>query len=125
MCSHKNQFITTEPKEDGGIVTFGDNGQDKIVVIGKIQINSTTFIDNILYVKVLKHNLISISQLCDKGYTVSFSTTMCVITNPIDNSIIFIENRHENVYIVDLNNMSSLSQFLIANEVKNDKISWV
>ena len=61
MCGDKNQFITIEPKEDGGIVTFGDNGQGKIVDIDKIQINSTTFIDNVHYVKGLKHNLISIS----------------------------------------------------------------
>ena len=98
MCSDKNQFIIIEPKEDGGVVTFGDNGQGKIVDIDKIQINSTTFINNVLYVKGLKHNLISISQLCDKGYTVSFSITMCVITNPKNNSIIFIRNRLENIY---------------------------
>ena len=78
------------PKEDGGVVTFGDNGQGKIIGIGKVQINSTTFIDNVLHVKGIKHNVNSISQLCDKVYTVFFSTTMCVITNPIDNSNIFI-----------------------------------
>ena len=85
MCGDKNQFITIEPKEEGGVVTFGDNGQGKIVGIGKIQINSTTFIDNVLYVKSLKHYLISIRQLCDKGYTVSIGTIMRVTTNPKDN----------------------------------------
>ena len=35
MCGDKNQFITIEPKEDGGIVTFRDNGQGKIISIGK------------------------------------------------------------------------------------------
>ena len=124
-CGDKNQFITIEPKEDYGVVTFRDNGQGKIIDISKIQINSTNFIDNILYVKGLKYNLVSISQLCDKGYIVSFGTTMCVITSPIDNSIIFIENRHENVYIVDLNNMSNVSQCLMANEANIDEISWL
>ena len=50
---------------------------------------------------------------------------MCVITNPIDSSIIFIENRHENVYIVDLNDMSNLSQCLMANENKTEEVSWL
>ena len=122
-CGDKNQFITIESKEDGGVVTFGDNGQDNIIDIDKIQINSTTFIDNILHVKGLKHNMNSISQLCDKGYTVSFSTIMYVKTNLIDNSIIFIRNRYRNVYIIDLNNMSNLSQCLITNKIKNDEIS--
>ena len=109
-CGDKSQFITIEPKEEDGVVIFGDNGQSKIVGIDKIQINSTTFIDDVLFVKGLKHNLISISPLCDKGCTVSFGITLCVITNPKDNNIIFVENRHKNVYIVDLNNMSNLSQ---------------
>ena len=38
MYDDKNQFITIESKEDGGVVTFEDNGQGKIVDIGKIQI---------------------------------------------------------------------------------------
>ena len=125
MCGDRSQFITIMPKEDGGSVTFGDNGQGKIVGIGKIQINSTTFIDNVFHVKGLKHNLISISQLCDKGYIVSFSTIMCVITNLIDNSIIFIGNRYENIYIIDLNNMSNLSQCLMGNKNKNKEVSWL
>ena len=56
MCGHKNQFIVITPKEDDGVVTFGDNGQGKIIGIDKVQINSTTFIDNVLHVKGLKHN---------------------------------------------------------------------
>ena len=36
MCGDKNQFITTKPKEDGGVVTFGDNDQGKKVGIDKI-----------------------------------------------------------------------------------------
>ena len=46
-----------------------------------------------LYVRGLKHNLISNSQLCDKGYKVSFESLLCIITNPIDDSIIFIGHR--------------------------------
>ena len=60
MCGDKNQFITITPKKNSGVVIFRDNGQGKIIGIGKIQINST-FIDNVLHVKGLKHNLISIS----------------------------------------------------------------
>ena len=66
ICGDKSQFITIKPKEDGRVVTFRDNGQGKIIGIGKIQINSTIFIDNVLHINGLKYNLISISQLCDK-----------------------------------------------------------
>ena len=98
----KDQFVTLEIKEEGGI-TFGDNGKGHIIRLGKIQITPSTFIENILYVKGLRHNLISISLLCDIGYKVSFESLLCIVTNPIDNSIIFIGNRQGNVYMIDLN----------------------
>ena len=56
----KDQFITLEMKE-GGMVTFGDNGKGRIIGIGKIKITPFTFIENVLLVNKLKHNLLSIS----------------------------------------------------------------
>ena len=97
MSSDKEQFITLENKDEGRVVTFRDNDQGKIIRTGKIQITLSTFIDSVLLVKGLKHNLISISQLCDKRLKVSFKTSMCIITNLKDDSIIFIGNRHGNV----------------------------
>ena len=123
MSGDKEQFVTLEPKDEGGVVTFGDNGQDKIIEIDKIQITPSTFIDSVLLVKGLKHSLISISQLCDKGLKVSFETSMCIITNLKDDSIIFIDNRHRNIYSIDLNKMSNLSQCLMTNDAKKNDIS--
>ena len=59
MTGDKDQFVTLETKE--GVVTFGDNGKGHIVGIGKIQITPLTILENVLLVKGLKHNLISIS----------------------------------------------------------------
>ena len=73
------------------MVTFGDNGKGHIIGIDKIQITPQTCLENVLYVLRLKHNLISISQLCDKGYKVSFESSLRTVTNPFDNSTIFIE----------------------------------
>ena len=92
MMDDKDQFVTLEIKE-GGVVTFGDNGKGQIIRIGKIQITPSTFIKNILYVSGLRHNLISINQLCEIGYKFSFEPLACIVTNPIDNYVIFIENR--------------------------------
>ena len=70
MMGEKEAFVTLKLK--GGMVTFGDNGKGHIIEIGKIQIIPQTCLENVLYVFGLKHNLISISQLCDKGYRVIF-----------------------------------------------------
>ena len=92
MTGDKDQFVTLEIKE-GGVITFRDNGNKKIIRLDKIQITPSIFIKNILYIKGLRHNLISISELCDIGYKVSFESLLCIVTDPIDNCIIFIDNR--------------------------------
>ena len=40
----------------------------KIVVVGKIGTNPSTSIENALLIDDLKHSLLSIHQLCDKGH---------------------------------------------------------
>ena len=62
MTDDNELFVTLETKEEG-MVTCGDNGKGHIVGIGKMQLTPLTFLENILYVRGLKHNLISISQL--------------------------------------------------------------
>ena len=91
MKNDKEAFVTLKLK--GGMGTFGDSEKGHIIGIGKIQIIPQTCLENVLYVLGLKHNLISISQLCDKGYKVSFESSLCIVTNPFDNSTIFIKNR--------------------------------
>ncbi|MDM1786909.1 hypothetical protein HX128_20980, partial [Acinetobacter bereziniae] len=80
MSGDEKQFFTLERKE-GGIVTFGDNSKGKIIGIGKIQITPSTFIDSVLFVDNLKHNLLSISQLCDKDFNISFESSLCKVTS--------------------------------------------
>lgn len=54
---------------DGGTVAFGDNSKGYVIEIGSIinvGISTSPTISNVLLVKNLKHNLLSINQLCDK-----------------------------------------------------------
>ena len=104
MTRDESQFIILEAK-NGGMVIFGDNSKKKIIGIGNIGITPSTCIENILLVDGLKHNLLSISQLCDRGYKVVFESSMCIVTSPFDDSIRFIGHRYGNVYMVDLDNL--------------------
>ena len=89
MTSDKEAFVILKLKE--GMVTFGDNGKGHIIGIGKIQITPQTCLENVLL--GLKHNLINISQLCDRGYKLSFESSLCIVTNPVDSSTVFIGKR--------------------------------
>ena len=75
--------------KDAGHVTYGDNNQGKIKGFGSIVQNNKVIIDQVLLVKGLKHNLISVSQLCDKGKKVTFLQEHCMIADSKTNKLLF------------------------------------
>ena len=95
----KFAFLT---RRKGGYVTFGDNGKGRIIGNGSIGNNSSSLIENVLLVDGLKHNLLSISQLCDKGFKVIFESSHCIIKDSQNDKIIFMGHRNENVYTIDI-----------------------
>ena len=72
MTGDASRFINITPKNHGH-VTYGDNNKGKILGVGKIGIYPSTSIENVLLVHGLKHSLLSVSQLCDKGFLVMFN----------------------------------------------------
>ena len=60
MSENKNIFIFLAPI-NGSKVTFGDNSKGKVVGKGKVGKMPHSFIDDVLLVEGLKHNLLSIS----------------------------------------------------------------
>ncbi|XP_022868003.1 uncharacterized protein LOC111387662 [Olea europaea var. sylvestris] len=71
MCGNKALFSTFDDY-NSGVVTFGDRGTAPIHGKGTINISGLPTISNVLYVEGLKSNLLSISQICDADYEVSF-----------------------------------------------------
>ncbi|GKA91342.1 putative ribonuclease H-like domain-containing protein [Tanacetum coccineum] len=62
------------------------------------------------FVKELKFNLFSISQMCDKKNSVHFTDTACVVLSPDfkltdENHVLLKVPRKDNMYSVDLNNV--------------------
>ncbi|VFQ67153.1 unnamed protein product [Cuscuta campestris] len=51
----------------GGNVVFGNNNKGRIIGSGTVGRDNATTVENVLLVEGLKHNLLSISQLCDRG----------------------------------------------------------
>ena len=58
-------------------------------------------ISDVYYVEGLKHNLLSISQFCDKGFEVMFSSDCCYINDAKTKSTKLKGKRTNNVYFVD------------------------
>ena len=61
-------------------------------------------IENVALVEGLKHTLLSIYQLSDKGYHASFNNAKCIITSMSNGKIVLIGQRHWNIYEANLKN---------------------
>ena len=62
-------------------VTFGDGAKGEIKGVGKLECSGVPKLDDVLLVKGLTANLISIIQLCDQGFKVNFTKEECLICN--------------------------------------------
>ena len=120
MCSDQEQFNFMTEK-DCGVVSFGDNGKSHITGIGFIGNKHHTVLDNVFYVDNLRHNLLSVSQFCDKGMRVIFESNCCSIVRVHDNKTMFVGQREGNMYVVNMKDLSSRNVCLMAN---NDD-SWL
>jgi len=61
-------------------VTYGDNNRGKILSVSDIgEHDDDVNIKDVLLVDGLKYSLLSISQMCDRGYKVTFEPDLCLI----------------------------------------------
>nr|GEU88977.1 putative ribonuclease H-like domain-containing protein [Tanacetum cinerariifolium] len=103
-------FLSDIEEIDGGYVAFVENPKcGKIFGKGKIKTGKLDFYD-VYFVKELKFNLFSVSQMCDKKYNVLFTDTECVVLSsdfklPDENHVLFRVPRENNMYNVDLKNV--------------------
>ena len=56
MTGEKSKYLSLETYDEG-TVTFGDNIKGEIIAKGKIGRSSSYAIDNVFFIKNLKHNL--------------------------------------------------------------------
>jgi len=78
MIVDKRKLKNFKRKEQG-FVTYGDNKKGKILGNSDVEGGDTLEIKDVLFVGGLKHNLLSISQLCDKGFKVILESDYCTI----------------------------------------------
>ncbi|RVW45267.1 hypothetical protein CK203_110174 [Vitis vinifera] len=101
----KFAFLT---KRKGGYVTFGDNSKERIIGQDNIGNGTSSLIESVLLVDGLKHNFLSISQLCDKGFKVIFEASHCIIKDMQNDKTIFMGHRCDNVYAINISNMMTM-----------------
>nr|GEW40191.1 ribonuclease H-like domain-containing protein [Tanacetum cinerariifolium] len=98
-------FLSDFEEINRGYVAFGGNLKGgKITSKGKIKTCKLDF-DDVYFVKELKFNLFSVSQMCDKKNNVLFTDTECVVLSsdyklPDKNNVLLKVPRENNMYNV-------------------------
>nr|GEX71145.1 ribonuclease H-like domain-containing protein [Tanacetum cinerariifolium] len=112
-------------------VAFGGNPKGgKITGKGKIRTGKLDF-DDVYFVKELKFNLFSVSQMCDKKKIVLFTDAECIVLSlefklPDENKVLLRVPRENNMYNVDLKNIVPSGDLtcLFAKETLDESNLW-
>jgi len=97
MIGDRSNFLSLTAF-DGGSVAFGNDKSRKIIGVGKIGKSLSHSINNVHLVDGLQHNLLCVSQLCDRGNHIGFSSDQCLITNIKSGDVVLRGKRYNNVY---------------------------
>jgi hypothetical protein len=94
-------FTSFEKNEcESDCIRFGDNSQGQVLGFGKIVITTEHSISKIL-VELLDYNLLSVSQLCERGYNCLFTDKGVTVFRRSDGSFAFKGVLRGKLYLVD------------------------
>jgi hypothetical protein len=101
MTRDKSKFLTLSDRKSGN-VTFGNDAPGKIKDKGIVILsNGKRKAQDVLFVEGLKHNLLSVSQVCDRGCEVVFTSKDCRIKSVDSGQLVAKGIRTENnVYVL-------------------------
>jgi hypothetical protein len=102
MTGDQSKFVSLKKK--GGNVAFGDDSSTKILGKGTVKLGSENVKEGkVLLVEYLKHNLLSVSKICDQGYTLTFDSRKCKIRENNSGRLVATATRRpNNIYILDM-----------------------
>nr|GEW66695.1 putative ribonuclease H-like domain-containing protein [Tanacetum cinerariifolium] len=123
-------YLSDFEELNGGYVDFVGNPKGgKISGKGKIKTGKLDFKD-VYFVKELKFNIFSVSQMCDKKNSVLFTDTECLVLSsdfklPDESQVLLRIPRENNMYNVNLKNIVPSSDLTCLFAKASKRFTWV
>nr|GEV82320.1 putative ribonuclease H-like domain-containing protein [Tanacetum cinerariifolium] len=122
-------YLSDYEPYDGGYVSFGQGGckitSKRTIKTGKLEF------ENVYFVKDLKYNLFSVSQIYDNKNNVLFTDLECIVLGrnfklKDDTNVLLRTPRQHNIYLIDLNNVVPHKDLtcLVAKASTNESMLW-
>ena len=70
--------------------------------VGKVGKSLGESIENVYHVSGLKYSLLSVSQICDKGNKVKFTSEKCTVVNLTTKKVILTAHKSKNMSVANL-----------------------
>jgi len=107
MTGDASELINLKWKP-AGFVTYRDNNRGRVLGVGDIRGDDDVIIKDVLLVDGLK-----LSQLCDKGYKITFEPDLCLIVDSKTSEIVIAGKRVNNVYMLNMSYITSSMNCLL------------
>ncbi|KAI3819652.1 hypothetical protein L1987_13496 [Smallanthus sonchifolius] len=126
-----NVILLEDVKQiDGGYVAFAGNKGGYITGQGTLKDDKVKF-EKVNYVEQLEHNLLSVSQVCDRKFSFHFNDVECYILKPgfviPDEWILMKAPRRNDTYVLDMSfatTTDSIPTILLSKASESDSILW-
>nr|GEW80547.1 hypothetical protein [Tanacetum cinerariifolium] len=122
-------YLSNYEPYDGGYVSFGQGG-GKITGKGITKTDKLKF-ENVYFMKDIKYNLFSVSQICDIKNSVIFTDFECIVLGrdfklKDDTNVLLRTPRQHNMYSIDLNNIVPLKDLtcLVTKASADESMLW-
>ena len=120
MTSNKSWFVNLRQLKQPVTVIMGDSNQLKASAVGDIELEAyngnnwrLVILEDVLYVPGLNFNLISLSQVMDRGHIETCNKDVSIIKSSDNQTVLTMAQREGNLYRVNLR-LPSMNTSLIA-----------
>ncbi|WVZ97927.1 hypothetical protein U9M48_043427 [Paspalum notatum var. saurae] len=114
MTGHRKWFSSLNPVSTKEYITFGDNGQGKVLGVGSVSLSAKLSLREVAFVWNLGFNLVSVSQLLDEGFEVHFKKGACCVLDAVETLVCSLLPFGQ-VFRVDLTSVSGPVRCLVAS----------
>ncbi|KAK1609042.1 hypothetical protein QYE76_032715 [Lolium multiflorum] len=109
MTGGKNLVKELRPNIHEITVSFGDNSTSEVLGFGKVVVAHNITLVDVMLVKTLGYNLLSISALGRMGFTVFIDNDIVVLLWSKTLKVAFVGYREHNLYVVDFSGATTSS----------------
>ncbi|KAL8091781.1 hypothetical protein AgCh_034148 [Apium graveolens] len=118
-----NEALLLDFVEKAGLgVSYRDGNMGKTLGYENINLGNV-IIEKVALVSGLKHNLLSVSQICDRGYHVDFFEEHCEVESKSTGKVVLKGYRHGNIYEAKLSTSSDGSAICLLSRASIEE-SW-